>query len=172
MTDNDDRAWILIGRTAGTFGLRGDIKLEPLTDFPERFEGLERLHLGPRYDAWEVERTKPHGKHFLVKLRGVDDVDAAVALRGRDAFVPRSDALLLPEGHYLLDDLVGVRVVTKDGTAVGPIIDVLRTGSNDVYVVQSGREEILVPGIRDAVVVLDLQARIMVIDRWVLEPPA
>lgn len=170
MTDSE-RDWILIGRTAGAFGLRGEIKVEPLTDFPERFETLATIHLGPGHEAWTVERTRPHGKHILVKLRGVDDMDAAAALRGRDAFVPRSAALPLPDGHYLLEDLIGIAVVTSGGESVGAVVDVIRTGSNDVYVVRRGRDELLIPGIRDAVLQLDLGARQMVIDPWVLEPP-
>jgi 16S rRNA processing protein RimM len=166
-----DRDWILIGRTAGVFGLRGDIKLEPLTDFPERFKTLDVIHLGPGREEWTVERTRPHGKHVLLKLRGVDDADAASELRGREAFVPRTEAMPLPAGHYLLEDLVGVDVATADGKKVGTVADVLRTGSNDVYVVRTARGEVLVPGIRDAVLELDLSARRMVIDPWVLEPP-
>jgi 16S rRNA processing protein RimM len=165
------RDWILIGRTAGAFGLRGEIKVEPLTDFPERFDSLLTIHVGPGHECRNVETTRPHGKHFLIKLQGVDDMVGAAALRGLDVSVPRAAAMTLPEGHYLLDDLLGVAVVTRAGQMVGAIREVLRTGSNDVYVVHAGRAEVLVPGIRDAVLELDLVARRMVIDSWVLEPP-
>jgi 16S rRNA processing protein RimM len=171
LTDDNSRNWILIGRTAGTFGVRGEVKVDPLTDFPERFESLSTVYVGAAHEKRSVESSRPHGRLIVLKLTGVDDMDAASGLRGCDLFVPRAAAIPLPEGHYLLDDLIGVQVETKDGARVGAIAEVLRTGSNDVYVIRSGRTDLLVPGIRDAVLDLDLGARRMIIDPWVLEPP-
>jgi 16S rRNA processing protein RimM len=77
----------------------------------------------------------------------------------------------LPPGHYYLDDLVGMTVLNVEGEAVGRITDVLRTGSNDVYVVNEGRDSILVPAIRDAIRELDLENGRILVEHWALEPP-
>jgi 16S rRNA processing protein RimM len=74
----------------------------------------------------------------------------------------------LPDGHYYLDDLLGIEVFTTDGHILGSITDVLRTGANDVFVVNTGRSAILIPSIKDAVSVLDLAGRRIVVEPWVL----
>ena len=84
--------------------------------------------------------------------------------------VPRSDAIALPEGHYYLADLIGIRVESTNGRALGRIADVLRTGSNDVYVVRGSAGELLVPGTQDAVAELNVPDRRLVVEAWILEP--
>lgn len=160
--------WLVIGRIAGVFGVRGELKVEPLTDFPERFAGLARIYLAGR--EYAVEQSRPHKSQVLMKLAGIDTPEAASALAGRDIEIPRSEAVKLPEGHYWLDELIGYTVSTPDGRSLGMVTDVLRTGSNDVYVVGQGRQEVLIPGTRDAVRTLDLATRRIVIEPWVVAP--
>ena len=160
---------MLIGRVAGSFGVRGEIKVDLRTDFPERFQQLDQVYLGPQRAPFEVERSRRHRDRTLLKLRGIDAPEQVDGMRGEDIFIPRTEAMPLPEGAYYLDDLVGMTVETVDGEAVGTISDVLRTGANDVYVVDQGRTSVLVPAIRDAIHVLDINGRRVVIERWVLE---
>jgi 16S rRNA processing protein RimM len=161
-----------IGRIVGAFGVRGEIKVELLTDFPDRFAALERVLVGPERRPVAVERVRSHKGRVLVKLAGVDTPEAVAALRGAELAVPRDEAVSLPEGHYFLDDVVGCDVVTEEDTPVGTVTDVIRTGSNDVFVIGRGRDERLVPAIGDAIVDLDLASRRIVIRSWVLEPEA
>lgn len=171
MVDAEAARWMLIGRVARDFGLRGEVKVEVLTDFPDRFAGLKEVYLGPGRVPFRIESSRRHQAHVLMKFSGVDTPEQARDLRGQDLSVPREDAVPLPPGHYYLDDLLGMTVLTPEGETVGRIADVLRTGSNDVYVVNEGRHAILVPAIRDAVRELDLEGRRVVIERWVLEAP-
>jgi 16S rRNA processing protein RimM len=155
-----------IGRIVGPFGVRGEAKVELHTDFPDRFRSLKRVFVGPAHAAMQVERSRRHGGQVLLKLAGVDRPEDVERLREQDVLVPRSEAVTLPEGHYYLSDLLGIEVFTPDGASLGTIADVLRTGSNDVWVVNEGRRELLLPAIKDAVIELDLVARRAVVERW------
>lgn len=168
--ERDGGGWLSIGRVAGVFGLHGELKVELLTDFPERFGLLEQVYVGAAKSVYRLERTRPHKTHLLVKLEGVDTPEAAVSLAGQDLEIPRDQAVRLPAGHYFLRDLIGCVVTTADGEEVGTVTDVLRTGSNDVYVVGSGRGELLIPGTTEAIHRLDLNEKRMVVEPWVLEP--
>jgi 16S rRNA processing protein RimM len=162
--------WMLVGRVVGPFGVRGEMKVALYTDFPERFKGLGRVYFGPERRPMEVERARPHKGQVLLKLAGVEGPEAVSALRDLDVFVPRNEAVCLPEGHYYLDDLVGIEAYSEEGRSLGRISEVLRTGSNDVFVINKGRQALLVPAIKDAVRELDLDRRCLTVAAWVIEP--
>jgi 16S rRNA processing protein RimM len=164
MTDD----WMLVGRVAGPFGVRGEIKIDPLTDFPDRFRQLESLHIGPDHDHYAIQHSRKHHGQILVSLVGVDSPEAVRELRGAEIYVPRSEAVPLPAGHFYLEDVLGLAVRTTDGAEVGTVTDVLKTGSNEVFVVGTGKEAVLIPVIKDAVSELNLDERRVVIEPWVL----
>ena len=101
-------------------------------------------------------------------MSGIDTPEQVAALGHVDISVPRAEAVPLPEGAYYLDELIGVRVRTSEDTDLGCITDVLRTGSNDVWVVDRGAESVLIPAIADAVQELNIEAKYAVILPWVL----
>lgn len=162
--------WLVIGRIVGAFGIRGEAKIDPQTDYPERFERADHLYLGDDHRRVQVQTARTHKNQVLLKLEGVDSPEAVVALRGLEVMVPREEALPLPAGHYYLADIVGMEVITVEGQIVGHVTDVFRTGSNDVYVVGHGVNEVLIPAIQDAVTNLDLENGRITVDQWVLEP--
>lgn len=163
-----DAEWMQVGRIAGVFGLRGELKMELRTDYPERLRQFDELYLGAHHHAHVVENIRPHKSMMLLTLRGIDTPEGAAELVGMDVTIPRVAAAPLPKGHYYLDDLVGFVVSTAEGRDLGAISEVMRTGSNDVYAVGSGRDAILIPGIKDAVRSLDFEGKRMVVEQWVL----
>jgi 16S rRNA processing protein RimM len=165
-----DRDWMLIGRLAGALGVRGEIRIEPFTDFPGRFANLSVLYVGESKRAYSVEHSRMHSGRPAVKLWGIDTPERARGLSTLEVFVPRAEAADLPEGEFYLEDLIGMTVLTDEGTSLGEITEVLRTGSNDVYVVNRGRHALLIPGTKEAVKDLDFALKRMVVEQWVLEP--
>lgn len=159
---------MLIGRVAGPFGVRGEVKIDPLTDFPDRFQELETVYVGPGHDAYRVERARKHRGQVLISLSGIDAPEAVRELRGAEIFVPRAQAAPLPPGHFYLEDAVGLSVQTTDGRDIGTVTDVLVTGSNEVFVVGAGKDAVLIPVIKDAVTELNLDERRVVVEPWVL----
>lgn len=160
---------MLIGEIAAPFGVRGEMKIDPFTDFPDRFKSLRVLYVGPSRQPYEVEGARLQKQQVVLKLAGIERPEQVDELRRREVFVPRSEAAALPAGHYYLDDLIGAQVVTSAGQPVGTLTDILRTGSNDVYVVADGGNEILIPAIKDAVTSVDVGERRVVIEPWVLQ---
>ena len=156
----DDRggpAFLLLGEVLRPHGLRGEVKLRLLTDYPERIDGMARVFLAPEVQgrdarAWKVEHMRMHQRHGLLKLEGVDDRDAAELLRDLKLLVPVDEAVPLEEGEFYLYQLLGLRVVTAEGCELGTIRDVIETGANDVYVVRGASHgEVLIPATPETV---------------------
>jgi 16S rRNA processing protein RimM len=150
---NAPKRTLRIGVVVRAHGLRGEVRVRPDTDFPERFRTLKRVLVmrGGELVAHEVQHVRAAGDAFLVKLAGVDAAHQAQQLAGAPLHVSSEEASPLPEGQFYIDDVIGLEVLTTDGQRLGHVAEVLRTGANDVYVVRGGKSEILVPAIRDVV---------------------
>jgi 16S rRNA processing protein RimM len=162
--------WMVIGRIVGPFGVRGEVKVQLETDFPERFRGLKRVYLGTDRRPVPVLGARLHKSQALLKLQDIDTPEEVRTLIGQDILVPRAEAVALPPGHFWLSDLLGATVYDDEDAYVGRITDVVRTGANDVWVVNEGRDMILVPATKDAVVKLDVAAGVIVVGRWAVQP--
>ena len=160
----DKPRFLIIGRVLKPWSYRGEIKVEILTDFPERFASLRNVFLGDDAKPFSVARTHLHGNAVLIKLDGIDSTDAAAKLRNQLVQVAVEDAVSLPSGKVFLYQLIGVRVRTVDGRALGEIADVIDTGANDVYIVRDGTREILLPAIPNVVKEINLDRGEMVVE--------
>ena len=159
---NDDD-WLLIGRIRAAHGVRGELAVEPMTDFPHRFAELESVYLGADRREFRVSAARTHSRIFLT-LDGVTSRETAQTLRGREIWIPRDEAMELPEGEYYALELIGLSVETVAGEPLGVVADLISTGANDVYVVRSGGRELLVPAIQDVVKEIDISAGRMVVE--------
>ncbi len=150
---------VSIGRLAGTFGVRGSLKMVALTDFPERFHSMQRviLNQGGRLQTLTIESVQPHQQQFLIKFEGVDNKEEARLLVNALLQVEEKDVHPLPEGVYYHFQLIGLQVFDRERGLLGEISDILETGANDVYVVQSPRYgEVLLPSTEEVVLDIDL----------------
>jgi 16S rRNA processing protein RimM len=153
-----------VGRVLALWGVGGDLKVEPLTDFPERFKSGATLWVcGRRHD---VQRSRWSRGFVYLGLSGVDSRNAAEELRGALLEVPETELTALPEGQYYRFQIIGLEVCTPEGSSLGRVAEILPTGSNDVYVVRGGPRELLIPAIEDVVIEVDLAG-----GRLVVEPP-
>lgn len=159
----ENNADIVIGTVVAPFGVRGELKVMARTDFPERFDKGQSVTVktaqGKRF-ASRVERSIPHKGGITLKIEGVDDRNAAEDLRGAEFVIDRSEVAELPEGSFYLFDLIGLKVVTYDGRDLGEVVQIMQGGANDVYETSSG---VLIPGIKQIVVKIDIKDRLMVI---------
>ena len=146
---------IVIGRVGAPHGIRGDLRIIPLTDFPERFTALREVMVGD--ELLHVAHVKPQGKNFLMRFREYTVREDAQRLTGRLLTVARAEAAPLDEGEYYVFDIVGLTVYDEEDNELGSVENVLRTGSNDVYAVRSedGRE-LLIPALRAVVQSIDV----------------
>lgn len=163
MKDGEQGLFIAIGKILTTHGHKGELKVQPLTDFPERFQTGEEVWLDRdgRLSKHEIETVRYHRQWIILRLSGVEDMSAAEELRGVLIKVPEDRVYPLPEGHYYIFQLVGLPVLTEEGDFLGILKEILPTGSNDVYRVchpETGRE-ILLPAIEDCIKSIDLEGR-------------
>ncbi|MGD0621199.1 MAG: ribosome maturation factor RimM [Thermacetogeniaceae bacterium] len=164
-----DQQYITIGEIGAPHGCRGEVRVMPLTDFPERFKTTEHvfLSLGNSLVEKAVESAVIQQNHVVLKLEGIDSVEQARQFRGALLQVSRQELWPLQDGAYYHFEIVGLKVVTVGGSALGEVTEILTTGGNDVYVVKGGLgEEYLVPALRSVVKKIDTGAGLMII-----EPP-
>jgi 16S rRNA processing protein RimM len=155
--------YIAIGQILRPWGVRGEVKVALHTDFPERFQQLELVYLGPEARPVPVLASRMHQGQALLRLEGYDTPEAAEALRNLWIQVPQDQLMPLPEDEHYVFEMIGVHVVTTDGRDLGEIAEVLITSANDVLVIRSATGEILIPYIDDVVAEEDLPARRIVI---------
>ena len=157
---------VSIGRVVGTHGLNGEVKLIPAARDRERFATLQRVYLeggeGPA-DGWQVLEAWEHKSTVVLELEGIETIEEAERLVGRELWVDERDAVELEEGEYFVHDLVGMDVVTDRGRTIGKIAEVLDGPGNDIYVVRGPRGEMMVPAVGAIVLKVDLEARRMLI---------
>ena len=158
--------WATIGKVVALFGLGGELKVRTLTDIPNRFAELDAVHVGDSHVLNVIETVRPYkGDMILLKLKGFDDATSAEKLRNADLCIPLSRLAKLPPDSYYQHDIIGLRVFTLDDKALGTIIDIIETGSNDVYVIKTedGTQQ-LIPAIKDVIKQIDLIRHTMHID--------
>ena len=146
----------------GAWGIRGDVKVQPQTDFPERFAAGAELFVNGKPDA--VVSSRPHRAGLVVRLKGARDRTKAESLRGALLTTLETDIPPLPDGSYYHFELIDMRVVSEDGEDLGAIVEILDTSANDVYVIrgESGRD-LLIPAIREFVLDVDAEAGLMTV---------
>jgi 16S rRNA processing protein RimM len=156
--------YMAVGHIVGVHALRGEIKLEPYTDFPERFVPGELVWLGEELAKMELASVRSHKNVLLLRFVGIEDRSAAERLRGQWLFIEETEAVSLEEGSYWIHDLLGMQVTDTSGNLLGRVVEVLATGANDVYVVRpadSERQELLLPAIPEVILAVDLATRTM-----------
>jgi len=166
--------WFEIGIIVKPQGIRGELRVMPTTDDPARFALLDEVFIRPKTTGKQVEAFPPksyrltgarlHKGLVLVKLAGVDDRNMAEKLVGGVLTIPPEKALPLDTDEYFIRDLVGLKVETEDGQALGEITSVFPTGANDVYIVLGPEgESFMLPAIKDVVINVSLEDGIMTV---------
>jgi 16S rRNA processing protein RimM len=152
---------IAVGRLTKPHGLRGELVFLPyvydlqlLPDLVQRQVFLQQGH-APVQTTTLLEWRAVH-KRVLVRLPGCKDITTAEAFRGYEVLIPRSWFPPLPEGEYYWFEIEGLAAYAHDGRSLGTVVELIYTGSNDVYVVRDGTHEILIPALRDVIRTIDL----------------
>ena len=159
--------YLQVGKIVNTHGVKGEVKLIPLTDDPARFDDLEWVFIenSDGMTRYSIQSVKYFKGMVIIKLSGVDDPETAAKLKDCFALVDRENAVRLPEDTFFICDFIGCSVYDENKSLLGQVMDVLQTGSNDVYVVRDESDrEILIPALKSVVrEVLPEQKRIEVI---------
>ncbi len=157
---------LIVARVLAPWGHRGEVRAEVLTDFPQRFSGMERIFVGDGKVPYRVESARLHKGNVVLKLEGVNTPDEAERLRGALLYVPVEEAVPLGEDEYYYHQIIGLEVWTADGRFLGRVTEILETGANDVYVAEKDGREVLIPAVASVVQEVDLEHH-----RLVVSPP-
>jgi 16S rRNA processing protein RimM len=159
---------VVIARIVKTRGLRGEVVADLLTDFPERFEGLEDVILRPLDGAGrrelKIEKFWFQKGRVILKFAGLDTIEEAEKLRDRDVCVPEEDAVELEDDEFFDWQLAGCRVETIGGNAIGEVTEVMRTGGTEILVVAGDGKEYLVPFAETICTEVDIENKIIRVD--------
>ena len=160
--------YLAVGQIAGVHGLRGEVKVESHTDYPERFAAGVALYMGVELAEVTIESVRPHKSHLLIRFQGVYNREDAEELRGSWLFVEEADAAVLEEDVYWVHDIVGLSVYDQDERLLGEITDVLFTGANEVYVIKPApgvnrNKDVLLPAIAHVVQDVDVEGGVMAV---------
>lgn len=152
---------IVVGRVVAPWGVKGELKVEVITDFPDRFSPEEQVYIDG--SPVTIEMSRWHKGMVILKLANIDSVEAVEKIRGQFMEVPQGQVRSLSENEYYQFQVVGLEVWTTNGEFLGRITQILPTGNNDVYVVRSEDREVLIPAIDDVVKSVELeQGRIVI----------
>lgn len=154
-----------VGVISSTHGVRGEVKVFPTTDDPSRFKQLKKVILdtGKETLNLEIEHVKFFKNMVILKFKGYDNINDIEKYRGKDLLVTRDNAVKLEENENFIVDLIGIKVVTDEGQELGTLTDVLLTGANDVYEVDTGSRKVLLPAIPSCILDVDLDKQTMLV---------
>ena len=143
-----------------THGIRGEVKVFPTTDDVHRFEDLDSVLLdtGRDYMKLEIENVKYFKQYAILKFKGIDNINDIEKYKGRSLYVTRDQAIPLEEDEYYIADLIGLDIYLENGEKFGVLKDVMETGANDVYIVETEEgKEVLIPAIHECVLDIDVE---------------
>lgn len=153
-----------VGVITSTHGIKGEVKVFPTTDDPMRFLDLKNVILQAKREnlSLEVENVKFFKNMVILKFKGINNINDIERYKGCDLMVTREDAVPLEENEYFIADLIGLKVVTDKGEDFGILKDVMQTGANDVYVVETfDKKEVLLPYIEECILDISLEKGII-----------
>ena len=155
--------FLRVGVISSTHGIRGEVKVFPTTDDAARFKKLKKVLLdtGKEQLELEVQSVKFFKQFVIVKFKGIDNINDIEMYKGKSLLVPREDAVALGKDEYYIADLIGMEVFTEEGR-FGVLKDVMETGANEVYIIDSNRHgEVLIPAIKQCILDVDIEGRKM-----------
>ena len=158
---------IAVAKIVKPIGIRGEVKIQLLTDHAHRLEQLDSIWIGHQEQTaveYHLRFVRRDAKHCVVSLKEVDSVEPANGLRDQYCFIADENSIQPDEGRYFIDAVIGCEMKTLEGKLVGAIVDVLKLPANDLWVVQSGNKEILIPAVKAIVKEIDIRQKRVVID--------
>jgi 16S rRNA processing protein RimM len=160
--NSSEPEFITIGKILAPWGIKGKLKVEVVTDFPQRFAPSSKIYI--KRQPMTIDGTEWHKRKAIIKLNSVDSVEQAQRLKGQPVEIHHSQLQPLPEGQYYHFQLIGLEVWTTQGELLGNITDILAAASNDNYIVSTAKGNILIPAIEDVIKSVDLDKGRLVIE--------
>ena len=155
-----------IGKIANTHGIKGELKIIPLTDDPSRFEDIDWLYIeiNNSLQKYNIESVKYLKSLIVLKFKEINDMSEAEKLKGCFLKIDRKYAIKLPEDTYFICDLIGCTVIDENDFELGILKDIIKTGSNDVYIIKTkGKKDLLIPVLKSVVKEISIENKKIIV---------
>lgn len=153
-----------IGQIVNTHGIKGALKVVPLTDYPERFEEVEWVYIEGQSEKFYLKKVQYQKNLVLVTFKGYEDINLVERFKGKYLLIDPSQRRELPEDTYYIADLIGLKTYTVQGEYLGEVTEVLQAGSSEVYVIENQGKTVMIPAVKEFIPVIDLEAGKMLVD--------
>lgn len=156
----------LIGYILKPHGIRGEVKVEPVSPYPERYKQLKTVCIrsGDKQETYSIENVRIANKVVYLKLDKIDTRDAAEKLRNSEVLIEKKELIKPSENEYFIHDLTGCQVSNDDGNLLGKVYEVVQMSSNDVLIIRNNKNnELLIPFIRDVVKKVDIENKQIIV---------
>ncbi|MCP3898932.1 MAG: 16S rRNA processing protein RimM [Desulfobacteraceae bacterium] len=167
-----EKPLFIIGEVVGVHGLGGNLKVRSYAESIETYKSGINVKLKSKDNSdeewYEVLKASNHKKGILLSLKGIQDIELAQSLKGKEIFIKRDDLPELEENDYFWQDLIGLKVFDKKRGALGKIDSIIETGANDVFVVKQdkngSKKEVLVPAIESVIIAVNIKEGTMKVE--------
>ena len=154
-----------VGKIVNTHGIKGDLKVLPLTDYMERFEELDWVYMDCNDERFYIENVRYMPTAVLLSFKGYKDINLVKGFKDKYLFIDENQRRDLPGDTYYIADIIGLDVYTIKDEYIGRVKDIIQTGSNDVYVIKGeGGREIMIPAVEEFILKICLEERKVIID--------
>jgi len=157
-----------IGRVVKTHGVKGKVRVEYFGEDLHRFSHYHEIFIVDergRPEPYEMIEAIPRPRGLILRLKGIEEIEEAESLIGKEIFVKKEALPELEEGEYYWVDILGMKVEAREGKGIGRVKEIFPTGAHDVYVVEGARGEILLPATEEVIRSIDLEKRVIRVNR-------
>ncbi|NLL82450.1 MAG: ribosome maturation factor RimM [Tissierellia bacterium] len=158
--------YTIVGKIINTHGIKGEVKIYPLTDNNNRFDFLKQVYIGENKILANIENVKHHKGIVVLKFKEFNNINEILKYKDSYIFVDDENRIILPENHYFIHDLIGCSVVDTKGNSIGILKDILQGYANDVYLINNNDKsnEYLIPAVKEFIKEINVDDKLIVID--------
>lgn len=158
--------YTIVGKIISTHGIKGEVKVFPLTNNIQRFDFLNYAYIGEEKVMASLEKVKYHKNLAILKFKEYNDINEIEKFKDDFIYVDEKEKIVLPENHFFIYELINSQVFDKDMNLIGLLTDVIQGSSNDVYVIKDKKvnKEYMIPGVKEFVIKVDVKNKEIIID--------
>lgn len=165
-SDKNEPVFLVVGRIRRAHGLKGEMIMDVLTDFPERITPGKLIYVADAHEPQQISSVRSHDNLLLISFKGIDNKDDLARYRNSIVYVKTEGLPDLPENEFYHHDLIGMTVIDEQQKVLGKLVEIMETGANDVYViVNNENNEILIPAVDEFILSIDLAGRLMTVHK-------